>query len=63
MSFFKALRYFVANPRYTVLYRRGNSAGVLQASTGEPSTRYETLHGELLKCHQEGLKHAPVITP
>jgi len=49
MSFFKALRYFVANPRYTVLYRWGNPAGILQAITGQPPTRYEALRDELLK--------------
>jgi predicted O-methyltransferase YrrM len=49
MSVFKALRYFVANPRYTVLYRWGNPATVLQAVTGQRSTRYEVLRDELVQ--------------
>lgn len=49
MSAFKALHYFVANPRYTVLYRWGNPAVVLQAITGQPPSRYEALRDELVR--------------
>jgi len=48
VSFFKVLKYFVANTRYTMLYRWGDPAVILQAVSSQPATRYETLRDELL---------------
>jgi Methyltransferase domain len=48
MSFWKALRYFVVNPRYTLSYRWGNPATVLHKVTGQPVAQYETFRKELL---------------
>lgn len=48
MNVAKALRYFVASPRYAALYRWGNPAAVVHAVSGEPARRYEALRDELL---------------
>jgi predicted O-methyltransferase YrrM len=47
MSVLKALRYFTANPRYTVLYCVGRPATVLRSVTGRAAPGYEALRDEL----------------
>jgi predicted O-methyltransferase YrrM len=47
MSVLKALRYFTANPRYTILYRVGKPVAVLEAVAGQASSGYESLREEL----------------
>jgi predicted O-methyltransferase YrrM len=49
MSVLKAFRYFMINPRYTLLYRLGKPATVLQAVAGRQSPGYESLRDELVR--------------
>ena len=55
MSVLKAFRYFMANPRYTILYRVGKPATVLQAITGQSSRGYESLRDELEQARHRAL--------
>lgn len=54
MSIVKALRYFVANPRYTLQYRWGKPATMLQAVTDKPSPGYDAFRDELTRDPQFG---------